>query len=83
MFIYYHHHAVIYVHDAHGKHTIILHSKEGVIQGDVYGSILYGVGMMPLAEKMKAVVPQALQPWFTDDSSGTGEAKHVAAVFKP
>ena len=78
----YRHHAIIYVNDAPGKPAIILHSKEGVMQGDVYGSILYGVDMMPLAEKMRAAVPQALQPWFADDSSGTGEAVHVAAVFK-
>ena len=50
--------------------------------GDVYGSILYGVGRMPLAEKMRAAILQALQLWFADDSSGTGEAVHVAAVFK-
>ena len=35
---------------------------------------LYGVALVPLAEKMMVAIPDNLQPWYADDVSGAGNA---------
>ncbi|KAL7533156.1 hypothetical protein ACHAXR_005075, partial [Thalassiosira sp. AJA248-18] len=35
---------------------------------------IYGVGLMPLASRMRTAIPDALQPWFADDAAGAGKA---------
>ena len=42
----------------------------------------YGVGILPLAEKMLAAIPEALQPWYADDAASVGPAIHNARVMK-
>ena len=50
-------------------------SKEGTIQGDVFGALSYPITMLPLAEKIWCKIPSTLQLWFTDDSASGGAAK--------
>ena len=64
----------------HKKHVI--YSKEGTLQGDCFGGVIYGTGMLPLGEGMRAAIPQTLQPWFADDSASAGKARHNAACLK-
>ena len=37
--------------------------------------------MFPLAEGMRAAIPESLQPWFADDLSSGGKATHNAACL--
>jgi hypothetical protein len=61
-----------------GKDMEILYSREGITQGGVMGMSLYGIATLPLARSMRQAIPDALQPWFADDSSAVGTAKQSA-----
>jgi hypothetical protein len=52
----------------------VIHSKEGITQGDCLAMSLYGVALMPLTLKMREAVPEALQPWYCDDAGAAGRA---------
>ena len=51
---------LVFLHDNPGRPVIVIHSKEGTIQGDVFGGQLFAIGMMPLCSKMRAAVPEAV-----------------------
>ena len=78
----YRHHGLVFVRDNPGKPAIVLHLKEGVSQGCVFSMDLYAVGLLPLAEGMRAEIPEALQPWFADDSGSAGRANDNARCLK-
>ena len=77
----YRHWGLCLVRDRPGKPAIVIHSKEGVTQGDCFAMSLYGTALLPLARKMRDAVPTALQPWFADDSGSAGEARTYAACL--
>ncbi|KAL7543292.1 hypothetical protein ACHAXR_013157 [Thalassiosira sp. AJA248-18] len=74
----YRHWGICIVRDRPGSPAIVIHSKEGVTQGDCRAMSIYGVGLMPLAASMRETIPEALQPWFADDAAGAGKAVHNA-----
>ena len=51
------------------------------MQGCVWGMILYGIGLMPLAEALRQSDPSVLQPWYADDFALQGPASPVADLF--
>ncbi|KAL3795565.1 hypothetical protein ACHAWO_009861 [Cyclotella atomus] len=55
-----------------------LEGQEGLSQGDPFAMLLYGIALMPLAERMLEAVPGALQPWFADDSAVAGTSEQCA-----
>jgi hypothetical protein len=57
-----------------GEPALVIHSKEGITQGDCLAMSLYGVALMPLASKMREAIPEALQPWYCDDAGAAGKA---------
>ena len=57
---------------------IIILSREGVMQGCVWGMILYGIGLLPLAEDLRRQDPSVLQPWYAYDFALVGPAENVA-----
>jgi hypothetical protein len=57
-----------------GESLIVIHSKEGITQGNCFAMSLYGVVLMPLASKMREAIPEALQPWYCDDAGAAGKA---------
>ena len=69
------------VRDRPGRPTIVIHSKEGITQGDCFAMNLYGVALLPLAKQMRSKFPTALQPWFADDSGAAGEAEANAGCL--
>ncbi len=71
----YRHWGICIVQDCPGQPALVIHSKEGITQGDCFAMSLYGVALLPLANKMREKFPDALQPWFADDSGAAGEAK--------
>ncbi len=58
-----------------GDLPIVIHSREGITQGDCLAMSLYGVALMPLASRMRKVIPEALQPWYCDDAGAAGRAE--------
>ena len=51
------------------------------MQGCVWGMILHGIGLMPLAETLRRSDPTVLQPWYADDFALQGPASRVAELF--
>jgi hypothetical protein len=57
-----------------GTLPIVIHSQEGITQGDSLAMSLYGVALMPLASRMRETIPEALQPWYCNDAGAAGKA---------
>ena len=64
-----------------GKAPHILQSREGVIQGDPTSSYNYGVGLLPLGERVKAEHPTVASPAIADDWTLAGRAKECARAL--
>ncbi|KAL7478785.1 hypothetical protein ACHAW6_004562 [Cyclotella cf. meneghiniana] len=64
-----------------GTKPAILLSHEGVMQGCVWGMILYGLGLMPLAKNLRQSDPSVLQPWYANDFALQGPATSVVKLF--
>jgi hypothetical protein len=70
-------HAAQLVLRRRGGPCTYLRSEEGVTQGDPLSMVLYGIALVPLAERLRAAVPQAVQAWYADDSAFYGRAAAV------
>jgi len=57
-----------------GHPPLVIHSQEGITQGDRLAMSLYGVALMPLASRMRETIPEALQPWYCNDAAAAGKA---------
>lgn len=72
-----------------GDECEILLSREGVTQGDPLSMVLYGLALVPLAERLREAVPAVSQPWYADDAamfgpaSGLAEATRLLLKFGP
>ncbi len=84
----YRHYARCLVRCLGGKPNILL-SREGVTQGCLQSGILYGLGLLPLAEFLRrdsdAKQPSnstVLQPWYADNLAMMGASKRIARVFQ-
>ena len=78
----YRHWGICLVRDDPGKEAQVIHSKEGITQGDCFAMNLYGVALLPLAEAMKTDIPSSLQPWYADDTGAAGEAASNAECLR-
>ncbi len=52
----------------------MIHSKEGITQVDCLAMNLYGVVLLPLAERMWTDIPSSLQPWYAGNTGAAGDA---------
>ncbi len=84
----YRHYARCIVRNPGDKPSILL-SREGVTQGCPQSGILYGIGLLPLAECLRRNDdPQqpsnstVLQLWYADDMAMMGASKRIARVFQ-
>ena len=59
----------------------ILHSKEGVAQGDPLAMIVYRMGILPLIKNLKREIPDIPQPWYTYDNEDLGTFVRLATYF--
>ena len=57
-----------------GHPPLVIHSQEGITQGDCLARSLYGVALMPLVSRMREMIPEALQPWYCDNAGAAGKA---------
>ena len=51
----------------------ILHSTEGVTQGDSLAMVVYGVGMLPLNPLLQRQTYELMQLWYADDAAAGGK----------
>jgi hypothetical protein len=56
-----------------GHPPLIIHSQEGITQGDCHES-LHGVALIPLVSRMRETIPEALQPWYCSDAGAASKA---------
>ena len=75
----YHHECCLLLRGPPGTEPAIIMSREGVMQGCVWGMILYGLGLMPLAEHLWQ--SNFSTPWYTNNFALQGPASHVAKLF--
>ena len=78
----YRHYNIVVMVDEPGRPALILLSKEGVAQGCCFGMYLYGIGLMPLCERVRARVRRTLQAWYADDMCGAATARQNAAMMQ-
>jgi hypothetical protein len=52
----------------------MIHSKEGITQGNCLAMSLYRVALMPLMSKMCEEFPEALQLWYCNNAGAAGKA---------
>eukprot|EP00957_Ditylum_brightwellii_P028913 2184347-Ditylum_brightwellii.AAC.1 len=61
---------------------IIIHSKEGVTQGDPLAMIIYGITLVPLSNLVQETDRQVLPPFYTDGIALDGAARRNACLLK-
>ena len=76
------HDIICIVRTSPGQEAKVLHSREGITQGGVMGMTLYGIATTPLAKQMRSDIPEALVPWYADDSSAVGKSADAARSLK-
>ena len=59
----------------------ILHSKEGVTQGDPLTIIAYGIGILPHIKNFKEEILDITQPWYDDDAGALGMFARLKTNF--
>ena len=59
----------------------MLHSKEGVTQGDPLAMVVYGVGMLPLTHILRRQTEEMMQLWYADDAAAGGKFDKVLCYF--
>ena len=62
-----HHYSSLFVRRGDGTENI-LHSNEGVTQGDPQVMVAYRIGIIPLIKRLKLRYPETPHPWYTDNS---------------
>jgi hypothetical protein len=67
----------------HGNNStgVVLHSKEGVTQGDPLAMITYGIGTLPLIQQLKEEFPDTKQPWYADDAGAGAKFDAIQHLF--
>ena len=59
----------------------ILHSREGVTQGDPLAMIAYGIRILPLSKNTKRVISDVTQPWYAEESRALGKFPRLETYF--
>ena len=59
----------------------IIHSREGVTQGDPLSMIAYSIGILPLINNLKREIPDITQTWYVGDSGSLGEFAILETYF--
>jgi hypothetical protein len=60
-------------------HTLL--SQEGVTQGDPLSMVLYGLALVPLANRLRLANPTLLQAWYADDMAMAGPSTEIAKMM--
>ena len=60
----------------------LMHSQEGVTQGDPLAMVAYGIGILPLIRHLKNKQPNLHQSWCADDASAAGSLQAIKLYFQ-
>ena len=55
----------------------VLHSKEGVTQGDTLDMIAYGIGVLPVIRELRVSHPRVTKPSYADDAGAGRKFVHI------
>ena len=77
----YRHYVRMVVRNPGQKPHVIL-AKEACIQGDPISMFLYEIGLLPLAERLRADHDTVACPFFADDLTLAGRSRAVAGAMK-
>ena len=61
--------------------AIFLHSKEGVMQGGPFVTIVYGRGIIPLIKNLKQDIPDVTQYQYADNAGALGACVIIETYF--
>ena len=78
----YRHFNQVIVRRGGGKTAHVILAEEGLSQCDPLAMALYGVALLPLAEKLKRAVPEVAVPWFADDVATVGNLSDCALALE-
>ena len=59
----------------------IIHSREGVTQGDPLSMIAYSIGILPLINNLKREIPNVTQTWYDDNAWALGTFARLDTYF--
>ena len=65
-----------------GEPLVIILSREGFTQGDPISMVLYGITLVPLAEKLRTADPGLLLNFYADDVAFDASARGSAQLLK-
>jgi hypothetical protein len=78
----YRHFNLVIVRKGNAQPAHVIVHQEGLSQGDPLAMILYGVALLPLAERLRRAVPQAVIPMFADDAAAVGSFDKCALCLE-
>ncbi len=81
LFNTYKHWGQLHIHSSDGNSSLI-HSKEGVTQGDPLAMTAYGIGILPLIKHLQLEFPELLHIWYADDASIMGKQSQILQFFE-
>ena len=61
--------------------AIILHSREGVMQGDPNTIIAYGIRILPIIKNLKREITDTTNPWYDDYDGALGTFARLETYF--
>ena len=65
-----------------GNGTVsLLHSKEGLTQGETLDMFGYGIVVLPLIKQLKAAYSDVTSPWYFDDVGALSTYKNIKLYF--
>ena len=78
----YRHWATLVVRNTSDGSGHLLHSKDGVTQGDPLAMIAYGIGILPLIRYLRRYHPCVTQAWYADDAGAGGGFGDIMDHFR-
>ena len=76
----YHHWSLLFFWNGNGMASI-LHSREGVTQGDHVTMIAYGIGILPHIKHLKWAIPDVTKPWYAGNVGDLGTFARLETYF--
>ena len=64
-----------------GRTEILLHSREGLMQGYPLSMVAYDIRVLPLTKQLKAEYPDINQTWYAGDSNALGIFTSIEICF--
>ena len=58
-----------------------MQSRKGVTQGDPLTMVAYGIGVIPLIQRLKVAYTNVTQTWYNDYTSALGNNKKIKLYF--